>query len=142
MVTVRKVETVDSGILTAFCGDKVSNITIDNGATGNFIRKNVADFLEVKIVKTTQKAVQADGVTPLNVVGEVHCSFTRSKVTFEFDGLVVTDLDCDILGGTPFQKSNGIMISSMNSFLSTFVVSSALFHSPRNKPLQSELWLD
>ena len=51
MVKVRKVQTVDSGILTAFCGDKVSNVTIDNGATGNFIRKNVADFLEVKMDK-------------------------------------------------------------------------------------------
>ena len=117
MIKVRKVETVDSGILTVFCGDKVTNITIDNGATGNFMRKNLAIFLGLKIEKTTQKAVQADGVTPLNVVGEVHCTFTRSKVTFEFDGLVVTDLDSEILGGTPFQKVNGIMTDFINELI-------------------------
>ena len=109
--------TVDSGILTVFAGDKVANITIDSGATGNFIKKSVALFLGLKIEKNEQKAVQADGVSPLNVIGEVHYNFTRSKVVFEFDGLVVTNLDTDILGGTPFQKTNGIMTDFINELI-------------------------
>ena len=115
---VRKCETIDAAILTVFAAnDSVANITIDGGATGNFILKGVAEFLGLKIEKATQRAVQADGHSPLHVVGEVHDSFTRSKVTFEFDGLVVTNLDCDILGGTPFQKANGIMTDFINEVI-------------------------
>ena len=97
--------------------DTVANITVDGGATGNFILKGVAESLGLKIEKATQRAVQADGHSPLHVVGEVHCNFTRSKVNFEFDGLVVTNLDCDILGGTPFQKANGIMTDFINEII-------------------------
>ena len=116
-IKVRKVDTVDSGILSVFAGEKTANITIDNGATGNFIRRSVAVYLDLKIEKTNQRAVQADGITPLNVVGEVHTSFTRSKVVFAFSGLVVTNLDTDILGGTPFQKANGIMTDFINELI-------------------------
>ena len=65
---VRKCETIDSAILTVFASnDSVANITIDGGATGNFILKGVAEFLGLKIVKATQRAVQADGHSPLHV---------------------------------------------------------------------------
>ena len=115
---MRKCETIDAAILTVFAkNNTVANITVDGGATGNFILKGVAEQLGLKIDKPTQRAVQADGHSPLHVVGEVHSSFTRSKVNFEFDGLVVTNLDCDILGGTPFQKANGIMTDFINEII-------------------------
>jgi len=47
-------------------------------------------------------AWQADGVTPMDVIGEVHCSLTRGQRTFELDMLVVRQLDVDILAGNPF----------------------------------------
>ena len=97
-----------------FSGDKVANITVDSGATGNFIQESVARELGLRIEKSDQQAVQADGKTPLNVVGEVHVTFTRSKTKFYFDGLVVNNLDDDILGGAPFQKANAIMTDFVN----------------------------
>ena len=105
---------VDTGILSVFSGENVAHITVDSGATGNFIKESVARELGLKIEKSDQKAVQADGETPLNVVGEVHVIFTRSKSKFNFDGLVVNNLDDDILGGAPFQKTNAVMSDFVN----------------------------
>ena len=53
-------------------------------------------------------AHQADGVTPMDVIGEVHCSLTRGQWTFELDALVVHQLDIDILAGNPFMVRNDI----------------------------------
>ena len=74
----------------------------------------VAKQLGLKVLKSDQKAVQADGKTKLDVVGEVHETFTRGKVKFHFSGLIVTNLDTEILGGTPFQKTNAIMTDFVN----------------------------
>ena len=113
-IKTRKVKLVDTGILSVFSGEKVANITVDSGATGNFIKESTARELGLKIEKSDQKAVQADGETPLNVVGEVHVVFSRGKSKFQFDGLVVNNLDDDILGGAPFQKTNAIMSDFVN----------------------------
>ena len=78
------------------------------------MQQSVAQHLGLKVKKTDQKAVQADGKSPLNVVGEVHETFTRGKVKFSFSGLIVTNLDTEILGGTPFQKTNCIMTDFVN----------------------------
>ena len=53
-------------------------------------------------------ARQADAVTPMDVIGEVHCSPTRGQWTFESDALVVRQLDVDILAGNPFMVRNDI----------------------------------
>ena len=53
-------------------------------------------------------ARQADGVTPMDVIGEVHCFLTRGQWTFELDALVVHQLDVDILAGNPFMVCNDI----------------------------------
>ena len=55
-------------------------------------------------------ARQADGVTPMDVIGEVHCSLTRGQWTFELDALVGRQLDVDILAGNPFMVRNNIGI--------------------------------
>ena len=53
-------------------------------------------------------ARQADEVSPMDVIGEVHCSLTRGQWTFELDALVVRQLDIDILAGNPFMVRNDI----------------------------------
>ena len=58
--------------------------------------------------RASQLARQADGETPLDVIGEVHCQFTRGKHHFQFDGLVVNKLDVDVLAGNPFLARNDI----------------------------------
>ena len=60
---MRKCETIDAAILTVFAkNNTVANITVDGGATGNFILKGVAEQLGLKIEKATQRAFQADGL--------------------------------------------------------------------------------
>ena len=53
---------------------------------------------------------QADGSSQLQVVGETRISFSRGDKVFNFEGLVVEDLDVDILAGTPFMESNDITV--------------------------------
>ena len=60
------------------------------------------------ITPAFQMAHQADGVTSVDVIGEVHCSLTRGQWTFELDALVVRQLDVDILASNPFMVRNDI----------------------------------
>ena len=53
-------------------------------------------------------ARQADGVIPLDVKGEIHGTFTRTKMTSQLDALVVDRLDVDVLAGDPFMVTNGV----------------------------------
>ena len=82
----------------------------DSGSTGNLIRESTVNKLGCTIQKSTQSAHQADGSSPLKVVGETALTLTRNDHQFQFKGLVVSDLDVDILAGIPFMKSNGITI--------------------------------
>ena len=59
--------------------------------------------------------LQADGVTPVDVIDEVHCSLTRGKWTCESDALVVRQLDVDILAGNPFMVRNDIDVRPAKS---------------------------
>ena len=51
--------------------------------------------------------MQADGRTPLSVVGETRLSLIRHGRSLTPEALDVEDLDVDILAGTPFMASNG-----------------------------------
>ena len=55
------------------------------------IRKSVADCIDAMIEKSTQTALQADGVTPLSIVGETHINLSRGKKTLKLEALVVDD---------------------------------------------------
>ena len=58
----------------------------------------------------------ADGKSPMVVAGEVHfiasrvCSSTGTPHSLKFDGLVVKNLNCSILGGMPFLDHNDIFL--------------------------------
>ena len=62
------------------------------------------------IEKFFQQALQADGVTPLAVVGETHLILSQADKQLALDALVVDDLDVDILAGTPFVIANDITV--------------------------------
>ena len=87
-----------------------ARITIDSGATGNMIRHSIAKRLGAQIKTSSQSAHQADGSSPLTVVGETKLTFVRNDKNFVFEGLVVKNLDVDILAGTPFMESNDIAV--------------------------------
>ncbi|KAK2547365.1 hypothetical protein P5673_032733 [Acropora cervicornis] len=66
--------------------------------------------VDAPIVKTSQQALQADGVTPLVVVGETHFTLSRADKRLTLDALVVEDLDVDALAGSPFMITNDISV--------------------------------
>lgn len=66
--------------------------------------------LQVEIYKGAQSAHQADGSSPLKVIGETKLSFTRGQHLFQFEGLVVENLDVEVLAGTPFMEANDIAV--------------------------------
>ena len=85
-------------------------ITLDTGAETSMIKATVARSLDITIDKSSQQALQADGVTPLTVVGETHINLSRANKSLTLDALVVEDLDVHILAGTPFLIANDVSV--------------------------------
>ena len=84
---VQRIGVRQSPYIDAFCGHHMVRITIDSGATGNMIRQY------------------------LTIIGETSICLTRKNNTFAFTGLVVQNLDVELLaGGTPFMEINDVAI--------------------------------
>ena len=107
---VRRVSIVQSPVLNTFYHEHPVQLTLDTGATSNMVCASSAQLYCFPITLASQMARQADGVTPMDVIGEVHCSLTRGQWTFELDALVVHHLDVDILAGSPFMVRNDISV--------------------------------
>lgn len=58
--------------------------------------------LKVEICKSAQSAHQADGSSPVKVIGETKLSFTCRQHVFQFEGLVKENLDVEVLCRYPF----------------------------------------
>ena len=71
------------------------------------MRASLAKYIGAKVTKSSQSAMQADGRTPLSVVGETWLFLIRHGRSLTPEALDVEDLDVDILAGTPFMASNG-----------------------------------
>ena len=84
--------------------------TLDSGAEINLIKQSIAHQIAVPVLPTTQIAYQANGVTPMDVVGETHLEFSWDDKSLLFQALVVKELDVDILAGIPFMVTNDIAI--------------------------------
>ena len=106
--TARRVNIVQSPYLTVYYGRHPVRLTIDTGATTNMVKGSFARLIGLPVSAASQMARQADGVTPLNVVGEVHCYVTRKGKQFALDALVVERLDVEVLAGSPFMVTNDI----------------------------------
>jgi len=106
--SIRRVEIVQSPYLNVFYKHFPVRLTLDTGATTNMIKASFAKYIGVPVIPASQLARQADGITPLNVIGEVHCQVSRGKHTFHLDALVVEQLDVDVLAGNPFHALNDI----------------------------------
>jgi hypothetical protein len=105
-----RVQVRQSPYVDTFHHHHKSRITIDSGATGNMISLSAVRRLGADIRKSSQSARQADGSSPLTVVGETSLIFVRDKQKLLFEGLVVENLDVEILAGTPFMEYNDITI--------------------------------
>ena len=108
--SAQRVRIVQSPVLSTFYESHPVPLTLDTGATSNMIRESSARLFGFPITPASQMARQADGVTPMDVTGEVHCTLTRGDKSFELDALVVRQLDVDILAGNPFMVRNNIAV--------------------------------
>ena len=101
---------MQSPYLSAYYHQFPVRLTLDTGATTNMMRDSFARSIAVPIRSASQMARQANGVTPLEVVGEVHCELSRGTYRFTLDALVVKQLDVDVLAGNPFLVLNYIAV--------------------------------
>ena len=105
-----RIQVRQSPYVDVFFHHHSARITIDSGATGNMIRMSTVKRLGAVVLKSSQSAHQADGSSPLKVIGETKLMFVRGEKSFSFDGLIVENLDVEILAGTPFMESNDIAV--------------------------------
>ena len=108
--SIRRVQTSKSPHLLAFCGHHPVRLTLDSGAEVNLIRSSLTRELGVAVQKTSQTALQADGHSPLTVVGETRLKLQRNSHVLHLEALVVDKLDVDILAGTPFMRVNDVSL--------------------------------
>ena len=106
----RRVNVSQSPFLHAFYSHHPLRLTIDTGAETNMMRASLARHIGAKVTKSSQTALQADGRTPLAVVGETRLPLIRHGRPLTLEALVVEDLDVDILAGRPFMTSNDIAV--------------------------------
>ena len=76
-------------------------LILDTGAEISMIKTSVAQSIGATINKSSQKALQADGVTPLFIAGETRLLVSLDNVDLKLEALVVNDLDIDLLAGIP-----------------------------------------
>ena len=88
---------------------------LDSGATGSMIELNIVEQANIRVYPTSHLAEQADGLSKLNVVGEVHTNITLDNdLTLPISAVVVTSLKEGILIGTPFMKEHKMVIDFGN----------------------------
>ena len=113
-----RVNVRSSPLLRTFYEHNPLCLTIDTGAETNLIRSTTANNIRCPIYPSSQLAFQADGKSPLNVLGETHITLTRDDLELTFSGLIVDDLDVDILAGVPFMEENDIAVRPKNKQIS------------------------
>ena len=79
------------------------------------IRASIAKSISAPIRKSSQMALQADGTTPMSVIGETRLQLTRGNICLTLDALVVEELDVDILAGIPFMSLNDVSVPSLQA---------------------------
>ena len=107
---VDRVSTKQSPHFKAFYKHYPIQLTLDTGAETSMIKSSLARSIGAPIMKSSQQALQADGLTPLAVVGETRLILSRADNQLTLDALVVDDLDVDFLAGTPFLIANDISV--------------------------------
>ena len=66
------------------------------------IKSSLARFIGAPITKSSQEALQADGLTPFAVVGETRLILSRSDKHLALHVLDVDNLEVDVLADVPF----------------------------------------
>ena len=104
-----QIETIPSLVLTVFYHGQPVHITLDGGATCNYIKQEVCQKYGFKINPNRQTSVLGDKRTKIESVGEIDEVFSRDTWTVRLRAIVVMTLGADIFGGTVFQNDNDIV---------------------------------
>ena len=105
-IPIRKIQNVIFLVNT-----KVAQLSLDSGCEGDCVHEDECKRLEIKIEpldSTDTQPTQADGYSPLNVVGKAKFDCVRDNITLHFDGYVVRNLQAPILCGGSFLSRNKI----------------------------------
>ena len=105
--SVQKVQCSISPYFYAFYQYTVCHIVVDTGATSSMISRAFLVRANIKCVHTHHSARGADK-SPISVQGEVQFDLQFGDITLPISGLVMDNLDCDILAGVPFCMENRI----------------------------------
>jgi hypothetical protein len=92
---------------------KVAALTIDSGCEGNCVLLETCLRLGIEVLPLDPDdrnvPTQADGKSPLEIVGQATFKAVRGKVEFFFVGYVAKQLNADILCGGPFMETNKLV---------------------------------
>ena len=89
---IRRVDVMKSPVLYAKFGEHSVPLTLDSGAEADLMKRSCAERIGAKIYPTNATASQADGLSDLNIVGEVHCQFNCGSHSFKFNCLISESL--------------------------------------------------
>ncbi|KAK3715784.1 hypothetical protein QZH41_018836, partial [Actinostola sp. cb2023] len=124
-----------SPYLDTFYRHRPVRVVVDSGTTGNMIRMSTVKLLGLAISASAQSAHQADGSSPLRVMGETRFELNRNHHKFLFEGLVVENLDVEVLAGTPFMECNDIAIRPAKREITLKDGTTVLYGSRNNTPI-------
>ena len=111
----RRIQIVPSPILSVMINNTTAILLLDCGAEANLITRLMCTRIGAPILPTTQKALMADGHTPLNTIGETNFTVEFTHHKFSFSGLVVEQLDSGIVAGMPFLQLNDVYVRANKS---------------------------
>ncbi len=105
-----RVSTSPSPFINAYIKNRSVKITLDTGANIGLVNERLVQGLHLPIKPTAQTALQADGVSSLDIQGETHFTLKRDNISLHFEGLIVRGLECEVLAGIPFMEQNDVAI--------------------------------
>jgi len=76
------------------------------------IRYSTIKRLRSEVIPSARSVHQANGSSPLKVLGETWISFTWNGGELQFEGLAARNLHVDVVPGTPFMEANDVTICS------------------------------
>ena len=136
----RRVQTCRSPWFSAYAKENALTVTVDSGAEVSMIKHAVAVKLQCKILRSSQRAIQADGSTPINVVGEVNTVIYHQNVPLRLQALVCVNIDDQVIAGIPFLKENGIKLDFVDDKI-IFSDGSSVSWSSSERRLKSTSYL-
>ena len=105
---MRKIQTI-----AVYINNRPAILSLDSGCEGDCIRESECLRLNIAIKPLdntdTSLPKQADGYSPLQVIGKAKFSAERDKLTFQWEGYVTKSLHSSILCGGAFMERNKVV---------------------------------